>query len=234
MGEKDNLIIGTETGTESGTGRSGGSDSTNTATATGTATGSGTATATGRPKKIERKTDIKTDVEQNSLSDKKENSEPLAVPDKEQKQKKPKKVRTAKKKKSSIDTTNINKIIVGITETVATRPNCQHWKMDEKEVKSITEPLTAMLSEKEVLQKIEEHSNEIALVTACITVFVPRIFVSVQIAQAKKEEVKKANEHKRKVEQAESTNTKPNGKNDSKRTVAVAENYIADLLPPVS
>ena len=212
MGGEVNKSIGAEAGTETGNGGSRENKSTAppgagrkprriTSSTAGTAGSAGT---TGTDAKTEPKGDFK----QNLLNDK---SEVASVPETEQKQKKPKRVRTAKKKQSKIDTTNIDKLVVGISETIASRPNCSHWKLSEKEVKTITDPLTALLSEKEIIQKIEEHSSEIALVTACFAVFAPRIFVSYQLSNMKKQELKKVNE-RRKAKQAENNNIKTSGK----------------------
>ena len=240
MGEENNGLIrgnaGTEAGTEAGSGRSAENKSTNTAE-TGRSprrvrkpAGTGTAgTGTEAVKKTEPETDVKPHI----LKDKKEEVAP--VPETEQKQKKPKKVRTTKKKQSKVDTGNIDKMLVGISEIVASRPNCSHWKLKEAEAKTITEPLTALLSEKEIFQKIEEHSNEIALVTACLTVFVPRIFVTVQLNNIKKQELKKANDEQRKIKQAESNNIKSNGRSNGERpdNNKNDEWSVAGLLPSV-
>lgn len=232
MGGEVNKSIGAEAGTETG---NGGSRENKSTTPSGagrkprriTSPTAGTAGTAGTDTKTEPKGDFK----QNLLNDK---SEVASVPETEQKQKKPKRVRTAKKKQSKIDTTNIDKLVVGISETIASRPNCSHWKLSEKEVKTITEPLTALLSEKEIIQKIEEHSNEIALVTACFAVFAPRIFVSYQLSNMKKQELKKVNE-RGKAKQAENNNIKTSGKVDGTRPDNNKNDgwRLTELLPSV-
>ena len=235
MGADNNRPIITEAGAEAGTGGSTENKST-TPAETGRSprrirkpAGAGTA---GADTEAVKKTDVKADAKQNLLTDKKEEVAP--VPETEQKQKKPKRVRTTKKKTTKLDTGNIDKMLVGISEVVASRPNCGHWKLSEKEAKTITEPLTAILSEKEVFQKIEEHSNEIALVTACVAVFVPRIFVTVQLNNAKKQELKKADEQ-RKVKQTESNNIKSNGGSHGQRPASNKNDEwnVAELIPSV-
>lgn len=93
----------------------------------------------------------------------------------------PKKVNKKKDTVPSNDITQLNGIIVALSSVVASRPNCQHWQLSEKEVESITTPLAKMLAESETFQNVGQYSNQIALVMACITVFVPRLVATVQI-----------------------------------------------------
>ena len=103
---------------------------------------------------------------------------------------KPRKVNSKKAQADTIDTTQINALIATLSAIVASRPDCEHWLLTEKEIDSITQPLSKMLAESEALSKINENSNQIALVIACISVFAPRLFVTAQKMKEKKEREK--------------------------------------------
>lgn len=97
---------------------------------------------------------------------------------------KPKKVK--KEKEPAIDVSQINLIIAGISSAVASRPGCAHWLLTEKEINSITVPLAGMMAESDIFSKMGEYSNQIALVTACVTVFAPRILITAQQTKERK------------------------------------------------
>lgn len=105
---------------------------------------------------------------------------------------KPKKVNTKKKKQddAAIDTNQLNIIIKTISTLIASRPNCSHWLLSDAEIESITTPLTKMMQESDIFNKLGEHSNQIALVTACVTVFVPRIIQTTIIVKENKKRVR--------------------------------------------
>lgn len=115
-------------------------------------------------------------------------------------QAKPRKVNKKKNETKTTDLTQLNGLIVGLSGIIASRPNCSHWLLSEAEVNSITIPLSKMLEESGLLSEVSEHSNQIALVMACITVFVPRMIMSITI----KKEVKK-------IAKSESNNGEPVG-----------------------
>ena len=105
------------------------------------------------------------------------------------KQGKPKQTRKPRKKKEEaklIDQTSLNMVIGSISAVVASRPDCEHWMMTETEINSITTPLSKMIEESELFKDVGNYSNQIALVMACGTVFIPRIILSVQKGKEKK------------------------------------------------
>jgi hypothetical protein len=102
---------------------------------------------------------------------------------------KPRKVKGTNKKEESpaLDVTQLNMILASLSAVVASRPNCEHWLLTEKEINSITVPLSKMLAESTMFANMGQYSNQIALCMACITVFMPRLIVTVQ----KQKEVKR-------------------------------------------
>ena len=117
----------------------------------------------------------------------------------EEKPEKKTRKRATKKKEPAFDTSQIDALFIGLTDYIASRPNMSHWKMTEKEVKSITEPLGNMIAKSEQLAKITEHSDAIALTLAVVTIFAPRIFISMQMS-AETKKMKKAGFNTKKAE----------------------------------
>ena len=85
-----------------------------------------------------------------------------------------------------MDMSQFDALLIGLTDYVASRPNCGHWKMTQKEVQSITEPLGNIIAKSDYINQISEHSDAIALVIACGTIFIPRIIISSNIQKEKK------------------------------------------------
>lgn len=142
------------------------------------------------------------------------------------KQAKPKKVNKPKKKENELDTSQINIIIKTLSSLVAARPGYEHWLLSDAEIESITTPLGKMLAESDVFNKIGEHSNQIALITACITVFMPRIIVTTTLLKEKKKNERKPKQQptsrsENKVIDIDKRNDRgatPNSQNDSQHT----------------
>lgn len=139
---------------------------------------------------------------------------------------KPRKVN--KQKNSVAPVTNMtkeqmNNLIVSTSMVIASRPNCAHWMITEKEADSITTPLLAMISESEKLEMIAKNSNQIALVIACITIFVPRLFITIQMNKTTPKPPKKEikpDARKTETRPPETGNQKPNIVNDGESAPA--------------
>lgn len=170
-------------GNEKGTADAGSntrSDSANTGTRAGSGTGTGAGTGTNTEKEkvsgLVTVKEVKEDVK---------NKETVT---KAPEQPKPK--RTRKKKKEEvqiIDKANLNLMIAGLSAVIASRPDCEHWLLTEQEIDSITTPLCAMMAESEALKNMGQHANQITLVMACITVFMPRLMITAKKQKEKKE-----------------------------------------------
>ena len=158
---------------------------TGTAGTAGTA-GTGTGTETGTQKVVSGLATIDAEEEKRLERNRKRRERYAKEKEANGGQVKPRKV-NGKKKDADIDTQQIDTLILSIFTVIGSRPNCEQWLLSENEVKSITKPLCAMLAESEALSVISQNSNQIALVMACITVFVPRVFVTVQKMNNKKE-----------------------------------------------
>ena len=109
----------------------------------------------------------------------------VAVNVPEVKETKPK--RTAKKKKDSgMNADMVADLITGASGVVASRPDMGHWMIDKKEALQIADPLCKVIEKNEALKKVAEHSDSIALAVACMSVFMPRIFITATISKEKK------------------------------------------------
>ena len=134
-----------------------------------------------------------------------------AAPKQGGQKKKPKKVNNHIKQ--SFSTEQINALLVSLSAIVASRPGCEHWLLSESEVQTITTPLMSMLAESDKLSKISEHSNQIALAIACVTIFAPRVVVTVQQMKMKKD----AEKHVRnKIDEAKGNTETVSGRDDKR------------------
>lgn len=106
---------------------------------------------------------------------------PGEVPEPKKPKARPKKVSKKKKQESKIPAEQVDKLIVGMSQMVAARPNCAHWAITEQEAHGISEPLCNILERSGLLEKMGENTDAIALVVACSTVFVPRIMLTASI-----------------------------------------------------
>lgn len=245
-------------GTATGGNNSGGNSSTaSTASGRGTAgnsdrgIGGGTATGTAKEKELPELALLTEEEKQIYLSGDKDEQKRVMhnarkraryAKNKEQttgEAPKPRKVNNSKgkskaKAEAPIDVTQLNLIFMGLSTAVASRPNCEHWLLTEQEINSITVPLSKMLAESTIFSGMGEYSNQIALVMACVTVFAPRLLLTVQ----------KTKEVKRNARTGQSTDTnvkrvpegrapqqekRSNSKSDNRDELKPSSNGTADV-----
>lgn len=142
---------------------------------------------------------------------------------------KPRKVNKAKKNESPVSNFSneqLNALLVSTSAVIASRPNCQHWLLTEAEADSITKPLLAMIAESEKLELIAKNSNQIALAIACITIFAPRLFITIQQSKQTPKKETKPNARPQQVRPPETGDKKPNQVNDAKPPVTDTNNDI--------
>ena len=172
--------IGTETtNSESPTS----SADTTAGTGTGTDTTAGTGTTAGERKPIEKNVEIPVLKEPKKVPMEPQGQE-------EQPEEKPRKKRVTKKQKTDANVENISGLLVSISGVVASRPNMEYWKISDAEAQTIAEPLQKVLENYSMSEKLGKYADHIALVTACCTVFAPRIMVSVSMEKQKRKKEK--------------------------------------------
>lgn len=209
------------------------------ATEAGTRTRTGTGTGTGTEKKPTEKSSGLLSVNQekpieveipSEISEEQKKSERNAKRRENYAKKKAEEGGTVRKRKSkksdTVDVTQLNILIGTISSLVASRPNMEIWLLTEKEIQSITEPLGRIIANNENLKAMSEHTDGIALMMACVTVFLPRVIATTKIKK----------ENKKNAITGQSTNTtvgnkagkiKSSGRaNDKQSTSNIAGNGI--------
>lgn len=235
-GKIDSNIDKPSTGTGSVTG-SGSTSTTDTrGNGTGSGTGSGTGTGSGEAKE-KGLPQLVTVTEEQTAEDKRleRNRKRRERYQKEKAESgqtvKPRKVNNKAKNNdvtvTSLTKEQLNNLIVSTSAVVASRPNCSHWLITEKEADSITTPLLKMIAESEKLEVIAKNSNQIALVIACITIFVPRLFVTMQMNKALPKKEKKTDARKQPIRPTEERNKESNIVNDGESTASSSnDDYV--------
>jgi hypothetical protein len=162
------------------------------------------------------------------------------VPEQEEKKPAPKKRRTSKKKKDVLSSQDLNKIFMPLVGVIASRPGMEHWSMTEEEITTVTEPLAEILGRMDALNKFQS-SAEISLIIACVALFVPRGYISIQKGLEKKKHAKgntlgsagnKLDEGRKSRTVAEGRKSKDADKRDDKKPAAngTANGEIYDIL----
>lgn len=163
--------------------------STATETRTGTGTGAGTGAGTDTKKEVVPRMAVVNDTEEQKRQERNaKRRERYAQQKAENGQTvKPRKVTNKKQEDvKAIDKASLNVMIAGLSSIIASRPDCEHWLLSEKEIDSITTPLCNMLAESEAFKGLGNYSNQIALVMACVTIILPRLVVTLSKQKAKK------------------------------------------------
>ena len=221
-------IDATTTGTT--TGNSGNSTSTtdtrgNGNGGTGTGTGSGETKEKGIPQLVTVNEGEQTDEEKRQERNRKRRERYQREKAENGQTVKPRKVNKSKASEPSVTNMTkeqMNALLVSTSAVIASRPNCSHWLITEKEADTITTPLLKMIAESEKLEIITKNSNQIALVIACITIFAPRIFITMQQNKAlpkKEKKEKKPNVKPEQIRTTENSNQVPNRNDDARPSV---------------
>lgn len=104
------------------------------------------------------------------------------VPSTKPKSTKSKNTRTrAKAQKVTFEAEQLDTILVAIFDLVASRPNMGAWKITKAEAHTISVPLCEVLAKYDQLNTFTQNSSEIALIVACISLFVPRLIATVKV-----------------------------------------------------
>ena len=101
---------------------------------------------------------------------------------------KPKRKRTPRKKKTTVDSETVEKLLLTVSGIVASRKGCEHWQLTKQECKTIADPLVEVLDKYDVAKSFVDNAPEISLAIACISVTVPRLMISNQKRKVKKDD----------------------------------------------
>lgn len=96
----------------------------------------------------------------------------------ESKSKKSTSKKKSTKKPAQVDSTQIQMILLTISGIVASRPGMEVWNLTADEAKQIADPLANILQKSEAVANVtSEYADAIALVSACVMIFIPKYFV---------------------------------------------------------
>lgn len=96
---------------------------------------------------------------------------------------KPKKAKATRTKatKTVFEAEQIDSILVAVFDLIASRPNMGAWKITKQEAHTVSVPLCEVLEKYDQLSAFTQNSAEIALIVACISLFVPRLIATAKI-----------------------------------------------------
>ena len=164
-----------------------------------------------------------------------ENSVPTPKPAKQ------KRTRTKKTTKNDVafNEDQLKAILLTISGVLSTSESGKIFALTEAECTQIAKPLSNIIANNDSLKGLSEHSDSIALVTACAMIFLPKLFIFLQYKKQQKtlknngvklikQEVK-PNDETRKTDGG---NNKPNGNitPDSKNSSSAILSAIPSIM----
>lgn len=151
-------------------------------------------------------------------------------------QAKPRKVNKKKSVEPPINNDSLKLMIVTVSGLVASRPGMEHWMLSDKEIDSIVTPLGNILKDYNAFSTLGEHSNEIALAMACITVFAPRLFVTAsKMKERKKNDITGNSVNTnvtgtgKQIVRKESDRNKDIDKRDNRQSAVTSADHVHDV-----
>ena len=114
---------------------------------------------------------------------------PEAVPAPEAPKKAQKRSRKAKKPDpTAYNAEQIAALIQGMSNIVAARPDMAVFALQQTEAQQLAQPIANMIAKSERLQNMGEYADAIALVTASLVIFGPRVMIYQEQQKQKKKE----------------------------------------------
>jgi hypothetical protein len=119
--------------------------------------------------------------------------------------------RTKAKKGQVLQGDHLESILKTVSEIISNRPGYEIWKLDEKEIQQLSEPLANVLSRSSYLEKItDEYGDYVALCIAIGMIVIPRLIVQMKQNNEKRKEQKETKENGSKPGPGPGTNTPGN------------------------
>jgi hypothetical protein len=104
--------------------------------------------------------------------------------------------RTKAKKGQVLQGDHLESILKTVSEIISNRPGYEIWKLDEKEISQLAEPLANVLSRSSYLEKItDEYGDYVALCIAIGMIVIPRLIVQMKQNNEKRKEQKETKEN---------------------------------------
>ena len=108
------------------------------------------------------------------------------LPTPEQPKKKTRAKRQKKSEQGNFTAEQVSALIVALSAIAASRPGLEMMLISKTEADTIATPLCNIIAKSERFKDLGEHTDAIALVTACLVVFAPRIILLANAAKEKK------------------------------------------------
>lgn len=165
-GTKEPIQFETERTGGSGQNRNPGTQSTGERTGAGTTAGATTGTDT-KKENISRLVDV---------------TEEIPTPKKAKK----KRTRTTKKNDAPFNEEQIKGVIMVMSGIMGQSETGKIFALSEGEAEQIAKPLANIIAKNDSLSGLGEHADSIALITACVMIFIPRLIIFLQYQKNKK------------------------------------------------
>ena len=208
-----------------GTGAAGSESTSTKAAGTGTGTGTGTPEEKGTSALVVLSEEEKKRQERNErrrqkyAEQKAENGQTV----------KPRKVNKKNASSSSVDAQSLKQIILTLSAVISERPKMKHWLLSDKEAESIATPISNMIAKSEKLSNMGEYADQIALVMACITIIIPRIYISIRLEKEVKK-IERTGQHTDTVPKAEQPDKKGKASDSNRGNVRNAPSGGKDAI----
>lgn len=172
--------VGNQTESGTGKGRSSSDSGTSTGKTTGrgrksTGTGETGTTATDTKGKDESVLELPEIVES-----------PVPVPEKKPAKKRVTKKKKAQKKTTAFSSEQISALLMGVSSILASRQGMEIFMLSETECNQIAVPLANIIVNTGYSESVGKYADHIALGSACLMIFIPRILVFMEQQKAKK------------------------------------------------
>ena len=142
---------------------------------------------------------------------------------------KPRKVNKKNASSSSVDAQSLKQIILTLSAVISERPKMKHWLLSDKEAESIATPISNMIAKSEKFSNMGEYADQIALVMACITIIIPRIYISIRLEKEVKK-IERTGQHTDTVPKAEQPDKKGKASDSNRGNVRNAPSGGKDAI----
>lgn len=194
MGEKINREHGKSNGdnnksnknTETG-GRGGSSTSTNTTGAGGTSGTGGTSGGRAETKEKGIPKLVTVEVPDENLTPEEKKRLERNAKRREAYQRNKGKKKQATKQTEILDNNQLTILLMTIGNIAGSREGMEHWRLTQAECEQIALPLSNILKDSLSGESVEKYADHIALVVACMSIFIPRLVITVNKKKVRKQ-----------------------------------------------
>lgn len=157
------------------------------------------------------------------------------MPEAPKKQTKRKKSAPKKKTPDSFNADQISSLIMSASAIIASRPGMGVFMLRPEEANQLATPIANMIEKSEKLQSLGEHADALALVTASLVIFAPRVLVYSDQKKKKKLERNGGVQLVQQKGKSTGSDKRNDGKPNADRAAPVEKHVPSalDAVPPV-